>query len=128
MHDNITSLRVRESDTVGSTGSTVSQARSSATLTLVTGPNRAESPTDSTASRDHPSRGGRTRPGEHRLNLTRAEREVAEFVSTGASNGEIAVGLGISRHTVESHLKHIFVKLQIVSRVQLAIWFVRHDQ
>jgi DNA-binding CsgD family transcriptional regulator len=124
MPDNITSLRVRNSDTVGSTDSTVSPSRSSAILTLVP----VSSRTESSASRDHPSRGGRARPGEHRLSLTRAEREVAEIVSTGASNSDIARGLGISRHTVESHLKHIFVKLQIVSRVQLAIWFVRHNQ
>ena len=67
-----------------------------------------------------PHRDGRpTRP------ITRAEREVAELVAVGASNPEIARSLGVSRHTVESHLKHLFVKLGLTSRVQLAVLMVR---
>ena len=57
--------------------------------------------------------------------LTRAERDVAALVVDGNTNPEIARLLGISRHTVESHLKHIFVKLAICSRVRLAVLF--HD-
>ena len=59
------------------------------------------------------------------LLLTRAERYVAELVSLGASNPEIACTLGLSRHTVESHLKHTFVKLGLTSRVQLAVLVAR---
>jgi DNA-binding CsgD family transcriptional regulator len=53
--------------------------------------------------------------------LTKAERVVSQLVAEGRSNGEIAHRLGLSRHTIESHLKHIFVKLAITSRVQLAV-------
>lgn len=59
--------------------------------------------------------------------LTRAELEVSKLVRDGSSNGEIGRLLGISRHTVESHMKHIFVKLGIGSRVQLAVLVARRD-
>jgi DNA-binding CsgD family transcriptional regulator len=45
---------------------------------------------------------------------------IAQLVAEGLSNPEIAERLFISRHTVESHLKHIFTKLRIGSRVELA--------
>ena len=57
--------------------------------------------------------------------LTPAEQVVSKLIVEGASNPEIAGYLGISRHTVESHLKHIFVKLGIGSRVQLAVLLTR---
>ena len=60
--------------------------------------------------------------------LTLAERRVAALVAEGDSNPAIAQTLGISRHTVESHLKHIFVKLGIRSRVQLAVFTVRSSE
>ena len=53
--------------------------------------------------------------------LTGAEERVAALVATGASNADIAQHLIISRHTVESHLRHIYIKLAIKSRVQLAV-------
>lgn len=65
------------------------------------------------------------RDGRPARPITRAEREVAELVAVGASNPEIARSLGVSRHTVESHLKHLFVKLGLTSRVQLAVLIVR---
>ncbi len=57
--------------------------------------------------------------------LTRAERVVAVLVAEGLSNPAIARQLCISRHTVEAHLKHIFLKLDIASRVELASIAVR---
>ena len=59
--------------------------------------------------------------------LTRAEHEVAMLVFDGASNFQIGRALGISRHTVEAHVSHIFVKLGIGSRVKLAV-MVAFDQ
>ncbi len=53
--------------------------------------------------------------------LTEAERRIAELVATGASNPEIADRLFISRRTVESHLSHIFKKIDVSSRVELAL-------
>lgn len=57
--------------------------------------------------------------------LTPMELAVTEHVATGLSNPEIGRELYISRRTVESHLAHIFRKLDMSSRVQLAAEFVR---
>jgi predicted ATPase/DNA-binding CsgD family transcriptional regulator len=54
--------------------------------------------------------------------LTSREREIAELVSEGLSNREIAERLVISKRTVDAHVEHIFEKLDISSRVQLATW------
>ena len=51
--------------------------------------------------------------------LTDSERSLAELVSTGVTNKEAAARLFVSRHTVDSHLRHIFRKLDINSRVEL---------
>lgn len=53
--------------------------------------------------------------------LTPAEQQVARLVADGLTNGAVAEQLFISKHTVESHLKHIFTKLGITSRVALAV-------
>jgi DNA-binding CsgD family transcriptional regulator/tetratricopeptide (TPR) repeat protein len=51
--------------------------------------------------------------------LTKAEAVVADMASRGLTNREIAEALFISPHTVGTHLRHIFDKLGIRSRVQL---------
>jgi DNA-binding CsgD family transcriptional regulator len=53
--------------------------------------------------------------------LTPAERGVALLVGEGLSNAEMADRLFISRRTVESHLAHVYQKLQIKGRVALAL-------
>jgi DNA-binding CsgD family transcriptional regulator len=53
--------------------------------------------------------------------LTPAQTRVAELVARGASNKEIAASLYLSEHTVESHLRQIYGKLGITSRVQLTL-------
>lgn len=53
--------------------------------------------------------------------LSPAERRIAELVSVGHNNPEIAEALFISRRTVESHLSHVYTKLNIRSRVDLAV-------
>jgi DNA-binding CsgD family transcriptional regulator len=52
--------------------------------------------------------------------LTRAERAVAQLVADGLSNRRVAARLFVSSSTVDTHLQHIFGKLGINSRVQLA--------
>jgi DNA-binding CsgD family transcriptional regulator len=52
--------------------------------------------------------------------LTDAERAVADLVAAGYTNREAATRLFISPHTVDYHLRHIFRKLDIDSRIQLA--------
>jgi DNA-binding CsgD family transcriptional regulator/tetratricopeptide (TPR) repeat protein len=52
--------------------------------------------------------------------LSPAERRVALLVAEGLTNIEVAEKLYLSRHTVDSHLRRIFVKLEINRRVELA--------
>jgi pimeloyl-ACP methyl ester carboxylesterase/DNA-binding CsgD family transcriptional regulator len=52
--------------------------------------------------------------------LTDAERQVAELVAVGLTNREVAERLYLSRYTVETHLKHVFAKLGVSSRAELA--------
>jgi DNA-binding CsgD family transcriptional regulator len=51
--------------------------------------------------------------------LTRAEVQVVQLVTQGKTNREIAEHLFISPHTVSAHLRHIFDKMGVKSRVQL---------
>jgi pimeloyl-ACP methyl ester carboxylesterase/DNA-binding CsgD family transcriptional regulator len=57
--------------------------------------------------------------------LTEAERNVALLVTDGLSNPAIASQLFVSRHTVESHLKHAYAKLGVSSRLELAALALR---
>jgi DNA-binding CsgD family transcriptional regulator len=57
--------------------------------------------------------------------LTRAEQQIAELVASGLTNNEIAARLYISRRTVETHLTHIFRKLELRTRTQLATLHLR---
>lgn len=52
--------------------------------------------------------------------LSRREREIAEFVVRGLTNIQIASASSISRNTVKRHLKHVFEKLNVGSRAELA--------
>jgi DNA-binding CsgD family transcriptional regulator len=52
--------------------------------------------------------------------LTSAEAQIARLVSDGSTNRDIADRLFLSPHTVNSHLRHIFAKLAINSRAELA--------
>ncbi|AEY86032.1 putative regulatory protein [Streptomyces hygroscopicus subsp. jinggangensis 5008] len=52
--------------------------------------------------------------------LTASEVAVVRLVAQGLTNGRTAEHLGISPHTVSSHLRHAFTKLDITSRVELA--------
>ena len=51
--------------------------------------------------------------------LTPKEREVAELICMGHSNGDIAKLLFISEHTVKSHTRNIYPKLGVHSRFEL---------
>ena len=52
--------------------------------------------------------------------LSPAERQVARLIAAGMTNIVAARQLHLSRHTVDSHLRKIFQKLDIHSRVELA--------
>jgi DNA-binding CsgD family transcriptional regulator len=51
--------------------------------------------------------------------LTAREREIAELVAAGRTNREVADQLVLSPRTIEAHLRHIYGKLGVRSRVEL---------
>jgi predicted ATPase/DNA-binding CsgD family transcriptional regulator len=71
-------------------------------------------------------RGARNRPPIGWLSLTPAESDVARLVAEGMSNKDIAGRLFVSPRTVQTHLTHMFGKLGITSRVQLAHQAAHH--
>ena len=54
--------------------------------------------------------------------LTPREREVAELVAGGLTNGQIARRLVITERTVAAHIEHINAKLGFSSRTQIGVW------
>jgi len=70
-------------------------------------------------------RGERKRPGTGWASLTPSELEVVRLVGQHLSNPEIAARLFVSRATVKTHLVHIFGKLGVGSRSELAAEAVR---
>jgi pimeloyl-ACP methyl ester carboxylesterase/DNA-binding CsgD family transcriptional regulator len=60
--------------------------------------------------------------------LTQAELDVVLLVAAGHSNARIAAMLYLSRYTVETHLKHVFAKLGVESRTELAALAAAHPE
>jgi DNA-binding NarL/FixJ family response regulator len=54
-------------------------------------------------------------------NLSRREFEVLRLVGVGLKNAEIANALGISKKTVEAHLKNVFQKLGVGGRLEAVL-------
>jgi non-specific serine/threonine protein kinase len=54
--------------------------------------------------------------------LSEREQEVARLVADGLANKTIAAQLHLSVRTVESHVRHVLVKLGLTNRTQLATW------
>lgn len=65
--------------------------------------------------------GGRDRPAVGWDSLTPAEVRVAELVAEALTNAEIARRLFVSHHTVETHVRHIYRKVGLSTRTELAI-------
>ncbi|GIE47345.1 LuxR family transcriptional regulator [Amorphoplanes nipponensis] len=55
--------------------------------------------------------------------LTARQREVAELVSRGLTNREIATRLGIEERSAEGHVERIRLRLGFRSRAQIAAWY-----
>jgi DNA-binding CsgD family transcriptional regulator len=69
----------------------------------------------------HPApRGARNRPAHGWESLTPTEQEVSRLVAEGLTNGAVARRLYMSPHTVNTHLRHVFAKLDVPNRVALA--------
>jgi two-component system nitrate/nitrite response regulator NarL len=56
--------------------------------------------------------------------LSPREREILMLLAKGASNKEIARDLGVAESTVKIHVQGILRKLNLVSRVQAAVYAV----
>lgn len=65
-------------------------------------------------------RGERKRPSSGWDSLTPAELDVVRLVCEGLANKDIATRLFVSPKTVQAHLTHVYTKLGLSSRVQLA--------
>ncbi len=66
------------------------------------------------------ARGERKRPSSGWPSLTPTELRVVELVADGLTNPQIAEKMFIARGTVKVHLGHIFTKLSVTSRSELA--------
>lgn len=58
--------------------------------------------------------------------LTEAELRVVSGVAKGKTNRSIAEELYLSHHTVDAHLKHVYLKLEVHSRVALTVLALQH--
>jgi DNA-binding CsgD family transcriptional regulator len=90
---------------------------------------RIERPTDVLVPLTSPNRvGPPAEVGADRrwASLTHGELRVVSLVAQGMSNRSIADELYLSRHTIDAHLKHIYLKLDIHSRVELTVLALQH--
>ena len=71
-------------------------------------------------------RGERKRPASGWESLTPTERDVVRHVASGSNNKEIADLMFISPRTVQTHLTHVYAKLNLASRVKLVQEAARH--
>ena len=63
------------------------------------------------------------------LTLTSREREIIKLIAQGLPNNSIAERLSIAEKTVRNHLTIVYSKLQVSSRLELAIYAAqRHIQ
>ncbi len=58
--------------------------------------------------------------------LSNREAEVAELVTQGLSNKEVANQLFVTEKTVKFHLTNIYKKMNVKSRAQLIVWCLPH--
>jgi DNA-binding CsgD family transcriptional regulator len=83
-------------------------------------------PTEEAIAYAQRGRGERKRPTSGWGALTPTERDVVRLVSQGLANNDIATRLFVSPRTVQTHLTHVYSKLGLTSRVQLAQEAARH--
>jgi DNA-binding CsgD family transcriptional regulator len=72
-------------------------------------------------------RAERKRPASGWASLTPAELDVVRLVNEGLANKDIATRLFVSPRTVQAHLTHVYTKLGLTSRLQLAQEAARHS-
>ncbi|MDX6502968.1 MAG: hypothetical protein QOE29_93, partial [Gaiellaceae bacterium] len=74
------------------------------------------------------ARGERRRPARGWESLTPTESQVVQLLAEGLTNPQIGERMFISRGTVKVHVSHIFAKLGIASRAELAAEAVRRER
>jgi DNA-binding CsgD family transcriptional regulator len=62
----------------------------------------------------------RSRPSTGWASLTPTEVQVVGLAADGLTNPELATRLFMSRNTVKTHLSHIYAKLGVTNRTELA--------
>ena len=72
-------------------------------------------------------RGERKRPSAGWASLTPTERRVVELVAQGLRNSEIGERLFVAPSTVKTHLGHVFAKLGVANRAELAAQAARKE-
>ena len=63
-----------------------------------------------------------------KVSLSPREWEIFRELSKGATNPEIAERLGVSVHTVKSHVKRILLKLDASNRTAAVAWYFAHAE
>ncbi len=59
--------------------------------------------------------------------LTPRELEIVSMIVAGYTNADLARRFAIKEHTVKSHLTNIFDKVGVSTRVELALFALKHD-
>lgn len=62
---------------------------------------------------------------DHAYMLTEREKEIVPHISKGLSNKQIALSMNVSYHTITTHRRNIFKKLQLKSASELAIFAIK---
>lgn len=62
------------------------------------------------------------------MKLSAREDEIAAMVALGFSNSQIADKLGVEEKTIKFHLTNIYAKEGVMSRAQLIVKRLRHDE
>jgi DNA-binding NarL/FixJ family response regulator len=57
--------------------------------------------------------------------LSPRERDVLLLIAKGLNNKQIARELGLSVHTTKHHVSRLFDRIDVVSRLQAAIWYTQ---
>lgn len=70
----------------------------------------------------------RTTPGlqDTRHHFTKRELQILLQISQGLSNKVIAHTLGVSSHTIKTHIYNLFKKINVTNRVQAIVWAKQH--
>ena len=54
--------------------------------------------------------------------------EIAQHVTQGEPNGQIAKALGFSPHTIKNYLTQIYSSTGTTNRIELAVWLARRTK